>query len=63
MPVEKFYCGNCGSVLYFGQRFKEHTLIRPCPVCQRPNPLYFHFCYRCGARITAPDSVEEDDTR
>ncbi|MBI4638837.1 MAG: hypothetical protein HY727_21075 [Candidatus Rokubacteria bacterium] len=57
MPVEKFYCGNCGCALYFGGRFKEHTLVQPCPQCQQLNPVYFHYCYRCGTKII----LQEED--
>ena len=60
MPVEKFYCGNCGSPLYFGSKFKEHTLVRKCPGCSRLNPIYFHYCYRCGVKLT-PSEEEGDE--
>ncbi len=62
MPVETFYCGNCGSPLYYGRKFKEHALLRPCPNCQALNPLSFHYCYRCGARILASEESAHEDT-
>lgn len=62
MPVEKFYCGNCGSALYFGAKFKEHSLVRPCPACERLNPVYFHYCYRCGVKITPQEQEAGDET-
>lgn len=62
MPAEKFYCGNCGSPLYFGRKFKEHTLGRPCRRCQTLNPTYFHYCYRCGERILFPEEAEDETT-
>ena len=61
MPTEKLYCGNCGSPLYYGQKFKEHTLGRPCAKCQTLNPTYFHYCYRCGEKILAAREDAEDD--
>ena len=48
---EKFYYGNSGTPLYYGRKFQEHTRVRPCPECQVLNPISFHYCYRCGARI------------
>lgn len=62
MPVEKFYCGNCGSPLYFGSKFKEHTLTRPCPTCNRLNPMYFLYCYRCGVKLNRSEKEAEDET-
>lgn len=62
MPVEKYYCGNCGAPLYYGQKFKEHTLVRPCLECQVLNPIYFHYCYRCGAKIPPLDEAPEEQT-
>ncbi len=62
MPTEKFYCGNCGSPLYYGGKFKEHTLARSCPRCQSPNPAYFHYCYRCGEKIVATETDAADET-
>lgn len=59
MPGEKFYCGSCGAPLYFGRKFHEHTPMRSCPSCQAINPISFHYCYRCGTRILAPEPVEE----
>lgn len=55
MPLEKFYCGNCGTPLYYGQKFQEHTRVRPCPDCGVLNPISFHYCYRCGAKIIVPE--------
>lgn len=64
MPAEKLYCGNCGTALYYGRKFHEHSRVRPCPDCQVLNPIYFYYCYRCGAKIlgleqqgTAEDSA------
>jgi len=62
MPVETFYCGNCGSPLYYGRKFKEHALLRPCPNCPALNPLSFHYCYRCGTRILASEESTHEDT-
>jgi len=60
MPVEKMYCGNCGSPLYYGANFRTHASIRPCPECQTLNPLSFRYCYRCGFLIIARET--EDDS-
>jgi DNA-directed RNA polymerase subunit RPC12/RpoP len=60
MPTEKFYCGNCGSPLYYGRKFKEHTLGRSCPKCQTLNPAYFHYCYRCGEKILPSEETQEE---
>jgi DNA-directed RNA polymerase subunit RPC12/RpoP len=62
MPTETFYCGNCGSPLYFGRKFGEHTLGRRCSRCQVMNPAYFHYCYRCGERLLVAEGVAEDET-
>jgi hypothetical protein len=61
MPVEKFYCGNCGSPLYFGAKFKEHLLARSCPACQRLNPVYFRYCYRCGTQLQVEEAERASD--
>lgn len=62
MVTEKFYCGNCGSPLYFGRKFKEHSLGRACPACQHLNPLYFRYCYRCGVKLNPSEEEVEDET-
>ncbi len=62
MTSETYYCGNCGSPLYFGRKFKEHSLVRPCPQCGRLNPVYFHYCYRCGTRLPAPADEAAEET-
>lgn len=62
MPVEKLYCGNCGSPLYDGSKFQEHALLRPCPDCQARNPLSFHYCYRCGTKILASEESAQEET-
>lgn len=59
MSVETFYCGNCGTPLYYGRKFQEHAPVRPCPHCAGPNPISFHYCYRCGAKILALEEIEE----
>ena len=61
MSTEKFYCGNCGSPLYYGRKFKEHALSQPCPACQALNPAYFRYCYRCGAKIRSPEEEDAGD--
>jgi DNA-directed RNA polymerase subunit RPC12/RpoP len=62
MVTEKFYCGNCGSPLYFGRKFKEHSLGRECPTCRHLNPLYFRYCYRCGVKLIPSEEETEDET-
>lgn len=53
MPVktEKFFCGMCGAGLEYGAAFNKHPQTVTCPGCNTPNPVYFHFCFRCGLRI------------
>ena len=59
MPTDKFYCGNCGNPLYYGRKFEEHAPLQPCPSCKTPNPISFHYCYRCGAKILLEERIEE----
>jgi hypothetical protein len=61
MPAEKFYCGNCGSPLYYGRKFQEHALLRPCPDCHTLNSLSFHYCYRCGIKILASEESADEE--
>jgi hypothetical protein len=51
MSQDIYYCGNCGATLYFGRKFKEHSSLSPCAKCDTPNPVYFNYCYRCGAKL------------
>jgi ribosomal protein L40E len=60
VPTEKFYCGSCGSPLYYGRKFQEHSVGRPCSKCGTPNPIYFHYCYRCGEKILPPGETEDE---
>jgi DNA-directed RNA polymerase subunit RPC12/RpoP len=48
MGRDKYYCGNCGTALYYGKKFQEHSLSLSCEACGARNPVYFLFCYRCG---------------
>ncbi len=36
---EKFYCGSCGTPLYYGANFKAHQRTRACPRCETLNPV------------------------
>ena len=58
---EKFYCGTCGAPLYYGANFKAHQRTRACPRCETLNPVYFHFCFRCGLQILEPALSEEEE--
>jgi DNA-directed RNA polymerase subunit RPC12/RpoP len=59
MAKETFFCGQCGTPLYYGRKFQEHGAVRACPQCGAANPISFHYCYRCGAKILAREEVEE----
>lgn len=49
--IEKLFCGMCGAGLEYGAAFRRHPRTKECPRCQALNPVYFHFCFRCGLRI------------
>jgi hypothetical protein len=51
MVQQKYYCGSCGTALYYGRKFQEHAPVLPCAKCGTQNPVYFHYCYRCGHPI------------
>jgi DNA-directed RNA polymerase subunit RPC12/RpoP len=51
MAEQKYYCGNCGVALYYGQKFREHEPAASCAACGTKNPVYFQYCYRCGRPI------------
>lgn len=61
MKAETFYCGHCGTPLYYGRKFREHMPVRPCPSCRAANPISFHYCYRCGATILAVEEAPAEE--